>query len=64
MFPIEHSALYQLWLREQEEILKHKWVLSERAGREVDYNTTKWDWGWRHRRAWLAALRASGESTY
>ena len=33
---LESSALYKEFLREREEILKHKWLESEKAGKDVE----------------------------
>lgn len=61
MFPIEKSEYYAFYLREREEILKHKWVLSERNHGEVSYSYAQWHWICNHRSDWLAALKASGD---
>lgn len=60
-FPIEQSRYYQFYLREKEEVLKHKWVLSERNRGEVTFEYARWDWIVHHRAGWVAALHASGE---
>ena len=31
------STLYQEFLAEREEILKHKWIESEKAGEDIDF---------------------------
>lgn len=60
IFPIEKSDFYKLWLLEQEEIKKHKWVLSEKIGKDVGHDYAVWDWGWNHREKWLQAVKNSG----
>ncbi len=63
-FPIEQSDYYRFWLREQEEIAKHKWVLSEQCNRDVGPEFARWNWHMCHRLNWLRALKASGVHTY
>ena len=50
---MKNSSLYNRFLKEREEILKHKWVLSERFGRDVGYNHTILHWIRNHRKDWL-----------
>jgi len=50
---MESSSLMRLFKEEREEILRHKWVLSERAGRDVGYNTALYSWLRNHRQKWL-----------
>jgi hypothetical protein len=60
MFPIENSSYYSFHLLEKDQVMKHKWVLSERNNSEVTFSYAQWDWIVHHREAWLQALRASG----
>jgi hypothetical protein len=39
---LETSALYKKFMEEREEILKHKWIESEKAGSWVCYHREKW----------------------
>lgn len=59
---LTNSTLYQLFLAEREEILRHKWFESEKAGRDVGFEWALTDWIIRHRANWLAArpLRKAG----
>ena len=59
-FPIQQSNLYTAWLIEREQVLKHKWVLSERAGFDVGYHAARWDWDIHHRGAWISGMRDRG----
>jgi len=34
---LEKSSLYQQYLAEREEVLRHKWLESERAGRDIGF---------------------------
>jgi hypothetical protein len=49
---VRQSLLYLEWQAEHEEILKHKWIESEKVGRDVGLNYAKLDWGMRHRSNW------------
>ena len=49
---LENSALYQEFLKEREEILKHKWIESEKAGRDVGFEWALLDWNFHHRTNW------------
>ena len=49
---LENSALYKEFLREREEILKHKWIESEKAGRDVGFEWALLDWNFNYRNNW------------
>ena len=53
----QQSSLFRETLAEREEILRHKWFLSERAGRDVGFDTAAYDWISHHRAAWRDAWR-------
>ena len=60
----KQSSLYQEFLAEREEILKHKWIESERLGFDIGFERALLDWIRKHREAWRAARqqqRAAGE---
>jgi hypothetical protein len=46
------SALYREFLAEREEILKHKWIESEKAKRDIGFERALLDWVVKHRSAW------------
>ena len=46
------SGAYGDYLAEREEILNHKWVLSEREKRDVGFEAALTDWAEHHRSAW------------
>jgi hypothetical protein len=48
----KNSALYQEFLAEREEILKHKWIESEKAGHDVGFEKALLDWIVNHRATW------------
>jgi hypothetical protein len=49
---LENSALYKEFLKEREEILKHKWLESEKAGHDVGFEWALLDWNFNHRNGW------------
>lgn len=53
----EKSSLYQEFLAEREEILKHKWIESEKAGRDVGFEKALLDWIRNHRDDWKNGRR-------
>ncbi len=55
---VKHSSLYQEFLAEREEILKHKWLESERLGYDIGFERALLDWIRKHRESWRAARRA------
>lgn len=46
---LESSALYQQFLKEREEILKHKWIESEKAGQDIGFEKALLSWVFNHR---------------
>jgi len=44
---------YREFLAEREEILKHKWLLSEQDGGDIGFEKALTDWVLHHRDAWL-----------
>jgi len=49
---VRNSVLYKEFLAEREEILKHKWIESEKAGRDIGFEKALLDWIVRHRSNW------------
>ncbi|MCC5833204.1 MAG: hypothetical protein JJU20_00580 [Opitutales bacterium] len=54
---LARSSLYQEFLAEREEILKHKWIESEKAGRDIGFERALLDWIRRHRDGWRTSRR-------
>jgi hypothetical protein len=55
---VKQSSLYQEFLAEREEILRHKWLESERLGYDVGFERALLDWIRKHRDGWRAHRRA------
>lgn len=51
----EHSSLYQEFLAEREEILKHKWIESEKEGKDIGFERALLDWIRNYREDWRKA---------
>ena len=49
---VRNSVLYKEFLAEREEILKHKWIESEKAGSDIGFETALLDWIVKHRSSW------------
>jgi hypothetical protein len=49
---ISKTLLYQHFLAEREEILRHKWLESEKAGRDVGFEFALTNWVVHHRANW------------
>ena len=48
----KNSVLYKEFLAEREEILKHKWIESEKAGADIGFEKALLDWIVKHRSNW------------
>ena len=59
---VQRSGLYQEFLAEREEILKHKWLESEKAGHDVGFERALLDWIRNHRDAWRTHRRTRREN--
>jgi hypothetical protein len=53
----DKSSLYQEFLQEREEILKHKWLESEKQGRDIGFERALLDWIRNHRDKWRDSRR-------
>jgi len=49
---VKESLLYKEFLAEREEILRHKWIESEKAGHDIGFEKALLDWIVKHRSAW------------
>ena len=49
---LRNSSLYREFLAEREEILRHKWLESEKAGIDVGFEQALTDWMVKHRSDW------------
>jgi hypothetical protein len=49
---LKNSSLYREFQAEREEILRHKWIESEKAGRDIGFERALTDWIIKHRSKW------------
>ncbi|MEI6076111.1 MAG: DUF4032 domain-containing protein [Verrucomicrobiota bacterium] len=49
---LKNSSLYREFQAEREEILRHKWIESEKAGQDIGFERALTDWIINHRAAW------------
>jgi hypothetical protein len=56
---VMNSALYREFLAEREEILRHKWIESEKLGYDIGFERALLDWIVKHRSNWRKARKQS-----
>jgi hypothetical protein len=49
---VRNSSLYKEFLAERAEILRHKWVESEKVGYDIGFERALMDWIVKYRSAW------------
>lgn len=49
---LKNSTLYREFQAERDEILKHKWIESEKAGHDIGFERALTDWIVKHRSKW------------
>ena len=49
---VKNSVLYKEFLAERTEILRHKWIESEKAGKDIGFEKALLDWIVKHRSNW------------
>ena len=57
---VKESLLYKEFLAEREEILRHKWIESEKAGHDIGFEKALLDWIVKHRSSWRIQRHAKG----
>ena len=57
---VRNSVLYKEFLAEREEILKHKWIESEKAGNDIGFEKALLDWIVKHRSSWRDKRQKEG----
>ena len=56
---MRNSTLYREFQAEREEILKHKWIESEKAGFDIGFERALTDWIVKHRTKWRRGRHSS-----
>ena len=57
---VKNSTLYREFQAEREEILKHKWIESEKAGSDIGFERALTDWIVKHRAKWRKNRHVAG----
>lgn len=57
---VRNSSLYREFQAEREEILRHKWIESEKAGHDIGFERALTDWIVNHRTKWRRARQQTG----
>jgi len=53
------TSLYEEFLSERDEILRHKWIESERVGHDIGFEKALLDWLINHQADWRASRRTN-----
>jgi hypothetical protein len=61
---VRNSSLYKEFLTEREEILRHKWIESEKAGFDIGFERAMMDWIVRYRSAWYKQRQLFRQNTF
>jgi Domain of unknown function (DUF4032) len=56
---LKNSNLYKEFLAERDEILRHKWLESEKAGHDIGFERALTDWIVNHRGKWRKQRQAA-----
>lgn len=59
---LKNSSLYREFRAEREEILKHKWIESEKAGYDIGFERALTDWIVKHRTKWRKGRQKPGSN--
>ena len=54
---LRRSNVYKEFLAEREEIMRHKWLESEKVGYDIGYDKALLDWIMNHRDKWRKSYR-------
>ena len=60
-FALDNSKFYNEFLAEREEIMKHKWIESEKAGNDIGFERALLDWVMNYRDKWRASRRGAAQ---
>jgi hypothetical protein len=54
---LKNSLLYRHFQAQREEVMRHRWSASERAGHDIGFARALTEWILRYRSAWLKRQR-------
>lgn len=55
---VQDTSVYREFLAQKEEIMKHKWYESERAGHDIGFARALIDWTLKFKSQWLKERRS------
>lgn len=56
---VKKSSLYREFQAEREEILRHKWIESEKVGHDIGFERALTEWIMKHRSKWRKNRQAA-----
>lgn len=59
---LKNSTLYREFQAEREEILKHKWIESEKVGYDIGFERALTDWIIKHRASWRKSRQSAPQN--
>ena len=59
---VKNSSLYREFQAEREEILRHKWIESEKLGYDIGFERALTDWIMKHRSKWRKARQVPAQN--
>ena len=54
---VNNSSVYKYYCAERDEILKHKWIQSEKAGKDIGFEKALLEWVQYHRTGWREMMK-------
>jgi len=60
---LKNSSLYREFQAERDEILKHKWLESEKAGHDIGFETALTDWIVKQRSKWRRSRQGAQKAS-
>ena len=60
---VKKSSLYREFEAEKEEIMKHKWIESQKAGHDIGFERALTDWIIKHRSKWRRSRQPSASQS-
>ena len=61
---LRKSALYKEFLAERGEILRHKWIESEKAGYDIGFERALLDWIVKYRASWRKNRKSTSQKNH
>jgi hypothetical protein len=59
---LKNSTLYREFQAEREEILRHKWIESEKVGHDIGFESALTDWIIKHRASWRKTRQSGNQN--